>query len=120
MKQRRLLYYGEDAVTPDVEGKVVILVDDGIATGLTMEAAVRAVQNKRAKHVIVAAPVASPQSVEMLDRLADGVVVLDEPQNFMGAIGAHYYHFDQVDDEEVRALLREVRNDIHRTTAPVN
>lgn len=111
IEHRRKLYYGEDFRPPEVTGKVVILVDDGIATGLTMEAAVRAIQNKQPKRVIVAVPVAAPESVGALETIADEVIVLDKPENFGGAVGAHYQEFDQVNDEEVRALLREVSVD---------
>lgn len=115
IEHRRELYYGEDFTPPEVEDKTVILVDDGIATGLTMEAAVRAMQNKHAKRVIVAAPVAPRDSIDSLDIIADEVVVLDNPDGFLGAVGSHYREFEQVDDEEVRTLLREVRDDVHQT-----
>ena len=115
IEHRRELYYGEDLVPPEVSGKTVLLVDDGIATGLTMEAAVRAVRNKHPKRLIVAAPVASAESVDTLENIADEVVVLDKPESFLGAVGSHYLEFEQVNDEEVITLLREVRNDVHQT-----
>jgi len=117
IEHRHELYYGENLTPPEVEDKVVILVDDGIATGLTMESAVRAVRNKKAKRIIVAVPVASRESVDTLDSMADEVVVLDEPEDFLGAVGAHYQEFEQVDDEEVRTLLREVNNHVHQTAS---
>lgn len=107
IEYRRNLYYGDDFEPPEVEGKVVILVDDGIATGLTMKAAVKAMLNKKAKRIVVAVPVASTDSVDNLETIADEVVVLDSPDSFLGAVGKHYMEFEQVDDEEVRALLRE-------------
>lgn len=110
IEYRHELYYGEDLAPPAIEDKVILLVDDGIATGLTMEAAVRALRHKRAKRIIVAVPVAPPESVNTLDSLADEVVVLEEPEAFIGSVGAHYREFEQVDDEEVRMLLREVNN----------
>jgi putative phosphoribosyl transferase len=115
IERRRKLYYGEDFIPPEVAGKVVIIVDDGIATGLTMEAAVRAIQNRQPKRVIVAVPVAAPESVDKLESIADKVVVLDKPGGFRGAVGSHYLEFDQVNDEEVKTLLREVRDDIRQT-----
>lgn len=117
IEHRRELYYGDDFVPPELQHKVVILVDDGIATGLTMEAAVHAVRNKQAERVIVAVPVAPRDSVDTLDALADEVLVLDNPDGFLGAVGSHYEEFDQVDDEEVRALLREVRDEVQHTTS---
>jgi predicted phosphoribosyltransferase len=113
IEHRRKLYYGEDFVPPEVTDKVVLIVDDGIATGLTMEAAVWAMRNKHAKRIVVAVPVTSIESAETLGDIADEVIVLDKPEAFMGAVGAHYQEFTQVDDKEVKALLREVNQDLH-------
>lgn len=115
IERRRELYYDEDFTPPEVTGKTVILVDDGIATGFTMESAVRAMKSKHAKRVVVAVPVASRDAVETLEIIADDVIVLDSPEDFSGAVGSHYQEFDQVDDEQVRALLREVKDDVHQT-----
>lgn len=112
IEKRRKLYYGKDFRPPEVKGKTVIIVDDGIATGLTMEAAVKAVQGQNPAKVIVAVPVAPADSVDALLELADEVVLLDKPENFQGAVGAHYQQFEQTNDEEVRELLREVRDDL--------
>lgn len=90
-----------------IERRITVLVDDGIATGFTMQAAIHNVRRRGAKYVIVAAPVASRQSVDRLSQLADEVVSLDNPENFLGSVGAHYLHFDQIDDMEVRQLLVE-------------
>lgn len=117
LQHRHELYYGADLTPPDVEDKEVILVDDGIATGLTMEAAVRAVRNQKAKRIIVAVPVASRESVNALDSMVDEIVVIDKPENFIGAVGAHYQEFAQVNDEEVRAFLRMQKNHTHQTTS---
>lgn len=110
IKQRRELYYGYDLLPPQVADKVVILVDDGIATGLTMKAAVRATRNKQAKRIIVAVPVAPRDSLHILEVYADEVVVLDPPDEFAGAVGSHYQEFEQVSDEEVRELLHEAQD----------
>lgn len=117
IEHRRELYYDDDFTPPDLRGKTVILVDDGIATGYTMEAAVQAVKRKRPKRIIVAVPVAPEDSIEMLEEAADEVIVLDEPSEFLGAIGNHYMEFEQVDDEEVRTLLREAYNHVYERTA---
>lgn len=103
LKRRRELY-GRPAA--DVRGRTAILVDDGIATGATMLAAVKAVRARGAAKVIVATPVASPEAVERLRTEADAVVVIDVPHYFM-AVGQFYRDFRQVEDDEVRALLRE-------------
>lgn len=102
---RRNLYFNNDIASPDLIGKVVIIVDDGIATGLTMKAAVLAAQNKHPKKIIVAVPVCATDSAEMIKRIVDELIVLDNTKNFLGAIGAHFERFDQVDDKQVRALL---------------
>jgi predicted phosphoribosyltransferase len=117
IEHRRDLYYGEDFEPPVVTDKTVILVDDGVATGLTMEAAVKAMRNKKAKRIIVAVPVAPRDSVDHLEAIADEAIVLDNPDSFLGAVGSHYMEFEQVDDEEVRALLREVRDEVQQTAS---
>lgn len=116
ISKRRELYYGDNFEPTETVGKTVIIVDDGIATGLTMEAAVRAMQNKGARQIVVAAPVASAEGVNILGTIADEVVVLDKPENFSGAVGSHYRKFEQVNDMEVKKLLREASNYVHRKT----
>lgn len=115
LSERRAVYYGQDFTPPTIKRKLVILVDDGIATGLTMRAAVHAVKNQKAKRVIVAVPVAPAECPDALEDIADEVVILDQPKNFLGAVGNHYHEFDQVDNEEVRLLLREVRDEVQQT-----
>lgn len=108
LNQRRGdFYYGQDQKRPEIYGKLVILVDDGIATGLTMQAAIEAVRSKRAKKVVVAAPLASVESVRDLEGLADAFILLGDPAEFLGSVGAHYSHFEQVTDEQVRDILQE-------------
>ena len=87
-----------------LEGKTVLLVDDGIATGATMKVAIRAVRAAGAAKVVVAVPVASPASIRELEIEADKVVCLDAPE-FFYAVGQAYENFDQVTDEEVCAIL---------------
>lgn len=90
-----------------LSGKIVILVDDGIATGLTMRLAVRVAKMQRAKKIIVAVPVAPADSLRILKREGiDELIVLEPPADFRGAVGEHYEHFDQVEDSEVVRLLR--------------
>ena len=87
-----------------IHGHPVLIVDDGIATGATALAAVRAAQAMGATAVIVAAPVASQQAVRALEDAGARVVTLDIPE-FFGAVGAFYADFTQVSDEEVIALV---------------
>ncbi len=89
---------------PDVTGRTVIVVDDGLATGATMRAAVGAVREAGAAYVMAAAPVGAPGACRELERLADLVVCPRRPDPFR-AVGEHYRDFAQVSDDEVLALL---------------
>ena len=89
-----------------VKGKTVILVDDGVATGATVEAAVRYLKNRKPQKIILAFPVASVDSVEKLKQLVDDIVVLETPEEFM-AVGQFYRDFPQVSDDEVVKILRK-------------
>ena len=90
---------------PSPAGKSVLLVDDGLATGATTEAAVLSAQKQQARAVVVASPVASPSAVERLARVADEVRVLCVDPDFV-AVGQYYDAFAQTTDEEVLNLLR--------------
>jgi putative phosphoribosyl transferase len=87
-----------------LEGKTVILVDDGIATGATMRAAVDAARGMQAERIVVAAPTGSRQAVAQLEQSADVVAVLSIPEPYV-AVGRWYEHFPQIDDREVVELL---------------
>ena len=89
---------------PVLEGKIALIVDDGLATGATTEAAVRSVRNQKASQIIVAVPVASDNAVERLGRIADRVLALLVDPEF-DAVGRYYRSFPQTTDEEVRAIL---------------
>lgn len=89
---------------PPVAGRCVILVDDGIATGATMRAAIAALRPQQPDRIVVAAPVIAPDTAAMLASEADEIVYLAAPAAFF-AIGQWYRHFDQVGDDEVRRLL---------------
>lgn len=106
---REALYF-KKSQPPEVAGKTVILVDDGIATGFTMLAALKAVRGANPARVIIAVPISSPEAAQLFRQQADEFVVLDNPDNFVGAVGAHYEQFDQVTDEEVAAYLAENSN----------
>ena len=92
---------------PRIAGRVVILVDDGIATGSTMRAAVRAVRQAGPGRVVVAAPVGAPETCAELRHEADDVICLAEPESF-GSVGGFYDDFTQVDDRGVHRLLTAV------------
>ncbi len=102
--QRRLETYHKKHHPINIKDKNVIVVDDGLATGLTMQAAIAEIYHAQAAKVIVAVPVAPPDTIKTIRSLADGLVVLATPSNF-GAVGQFYNSFPQVSDEEVINLL---------------
>jgi putative phosphoribosyl transferase len=102
--QRRLKLYRGDFPYPSLANRDVILVDDGIATGSTMKAALASVRKRGAKTVVVAVPVGPPSTIMELEREADRVVCLHTPESFY-AIGQFYRDFTQTRDEEVTRLL---------------
>jgi len=110
---RRLRLYRQDGGYPNVKGLDVIVVDDGIATGSTMKAALASVKNRGAHSVTVAVPVGPPQTIEELEKMADRVVCLYKPE-FFQAIGQFYSDFSQTQDEEVIELLRDNRQNTNK------
>jgi putative phosphoribosyl transferase len=102
---RREATYRAGRRAPDLHGKAVILVDDGLATGSTMRAAVEAVRAQRPARIVVAVPVAAPATVEALAPEVDEVICPLQPESFY-AVGLWYDNFDPVSDEQVRDLLR--------------
>lgn len=115
--KRRRLYYSEGFKPPKISGKTIILVDDGIATGLTMLAAVKAVKTKHPNKIVIAVPVSSQEGIDLVKNEVDEVIVLDDPKNFLGAVGTNYQEFNQVSDEEVKKLLREASYDTQNSPA---
>lgn len=107
---RRERLYRDDRPKPDPAGYIVILVDDGLATGSTMRAAVRALASKRPARIVAAVPIAPREACETLSREVDEVVCALTPEPF-DAVGLWYDDFDQTSDEDVRALLTRNRRD---------
>lgn len=102
--QRRLKTY-RPGPPPQLAGKIVIVVDDGIATGYTMRAAIASVKSREPAKIIVAVPHGDRNSLEIIRQEVDEVVVLYEPTAYL-AVGAHYEEFSQTSDEEVIKLIK--------------
>lgn len=105
VKDRMQILRG-DAPYPELEGRTVIIVDDGIATGSSVSAAVMSVKKRRPKEIIVAAPVAPKDAVETLSEDKTKVVSLETPKAFL-AIGEFYQDFGQIEDIEVKRIINE-------------
>lgn len=103
LERRQKLYRGNRPF-PDLSGRTVVLVDDGLATGSTMKAAARALRQQRPRRIIIAVPVAPTHVDPELINAADELVVLHQPHTFH-AVGQFYQRFDQTSDDEVRDLL---------------
>ena len=102
--ERRERDYRDGRPAPEMEGRVVILVDDGLATGATMLAAIAALRQKNPAKIVVAVPVCPPETLQEIERAADDTVILFAPDWFRG-VGQFYDDFAQLDDETVRDLL---------------
>jgi predicted phosphoribosyltransferase len=107
LHRREILYRG-DRLPLDLENRTVILVDDGLATGSTMRAAVAAVRHRHARRIVVAVPVAAADTVARLESEVDALVCPLAPRAFH-AVGQWYVQFDQTTDEEVRELLADAQ-----------
>lgn len=107
--QRRLKAYRQNRPPLNLIGKNVIIIDDGIATGLTMQAAIESVKQKKAKKIIVAVPVSANDSLKKIKSQVDQVICLDTPL-FFGAVGAFYEDFSQTEDQEVINLMAQSKN----------
>ncbi|MHA3771280.1 phosphoribosyltransferase [Verrucomicrobiota bacterium sgz303538] len=108
---RREQLYREGRPPLDLHNKVALVVDDGLATGSTMRAAVSALRHRGAAKIVVAIPVAPPETCEVLQDEADEVICVSAPENFM-AVGQFYVEFSQTSDDEVKDLLTRA-NEAH-------
>jgi predicted phosphoribosyltransferase len=112
--ERREQRYRDDRAFPDLRGRTVILVDDGLATGSTMRAAVAALREEGPREIVVAVPVGARETCVALAREVDDIVCLRAPEPFY-AVGLWYEDFDQTTDEEVHDLLERAANRVaHR------
>lgn len=112
---QRLTLYRQYAPLPDLQGQTVILVDDGIATGATMLAAIKAMRHAQAQRIIVAVPVSATDAYQLMEDAADEVVCLLNTSDFFG-VSYFYDVFNQTEDEEVVRLLKEANKDMGKKT----
>jgi predicted phosphoribosyltransferase len=116
LERRELLYRG-DAAPLELSGRVVVLVDDGLATGSTMRAAARAVRQRQPAWTCIAVPVGAPETCDELRAEADELVCPAQPTPFR-AVGLWYRAFPQTGDEEVRHLLEAARETLPAAAMP--
>jgi putative phosphoribosyl transferase len=102
--KRRRMEYLKGRAPLAVTGKIAVIVDDGVATGLTMMLAIQELKHNNPKKIVVAIPVSSPTAALKIQQEADELVVLDTPANFY-AVGAHYESFPQLTDDEVIKIM---------------
>jgi putative phosphoribosyl transferase len=116
--RRREQAYRLERDYPELEGKDVVLVDDGLATGATMQAAAQAVRSQAPASIVVAVPVGSASAVAKVSAIVDRVICLETPASFY-AVGQFYVDFGQTTDAEVRELLREAWETLDSPESPV-
>lgn len=104
--ERRVNLYRKGKTLTDLRGKIVILVDDGIATGSTMKVAISTLRVEEIKRLIVAVPIAPPETKEELFGLTDELIILETPYNFI-SVGTYYHDFVQVSDNDVIDILNK-------------
>ncbi len=112
--KRREQTYREGRPPPELHNRVVILVDDGLATGATMRAAVKALQQSGAAKIVVAVPVGPPDTCREVKQEADEMICLSTPE-FFQAVGQYYEDFSQTSDDDVRQLLSQAAQEPDRT-----
>ena len=111
--ERRERIYREGRPPPELRDRIAILVDDGLATGATMRAAVKALRHSGAAKVVVAVPVGPPDTCLEIEQLADETICLSTPP-FFQAVGQYYEDFSQTSDADVRELLSRAAQEIAR------
>ncbi|MDN5293494.1 MAG: putative phosphoribosyl transferase [Eubacteriales bacterium] len=106
--KRRLALYRGNSVPPELAERTVILTDDGIATGFTLEAAIASIRRQRPAELVLAVPVAPPDTLARLEKKVDRVVCLHTPEEFY-AVGQFYENFSQTTDEEVIEVMQKYK-----------
>lgn len=106
IKRRREKYLKGKKEIP-VKDKIAILVDDGIATGLTMQVGIKELKDRHPKEIVAAVPVAPRSTADLIEGMVDDFIGIEIDDNFLGAVGAYYDEFDQVEDKEVIEILSD-------------
>lgn len=106
--QRRREWYLQGIKPVSAEGKTALLVDDGVATGLTIKVAIRELRHKNPKEIIIAVPVAPKEFVEEMKKEHLKVISLSVPEMYLGSVGAYYEEFPQLSDSDVQTLMKKV------------
>ena len=114
--ERRAVAYRDDRAPPEVKGRIVILIDDGLATGSTMRAAARSLRLQKPRRIVVAVPVSSPETCDEFRSEVDEIVCAFTPENLQG-VGLWYQDFSQTSDEEVRELLKRAAQQEHHVAS---
>jgi len=114
--ERRGIAYRDDRPPPDVKDRIVILIDDGLATGSTMRAAALSLRLQKPRRIVVAVPVSSPETCDEFRSEVDEIVCAFTPQNLQG-VGLWYEDFSQTSDEEVRELLKRAAQQQHHVAS---
>ena len=107
--KRRLNKYKGNENFPNVKNKTVLIIDDGIATGFTIQAAIKSIKKHNAKKIILAVPVGPQDTISLLEKIVDEVICLHIPYEFY-AVGSYYKRFEQTTDEEVINIVHELKN----------
>ncbi len=105
--KRRLVKYKGNESYPDVKNKIVIIIDDGIATGFTIQAAIESIRKHEPKKIVLAIPVAPKDTITQLEKIVDEIICLYIPNEFY-AVGLHYKNFQQTTDDEVFTLVHKL------------
>lgn len=108
IKRRRRKYMPGSSLD-QVKGKTAIIVDDGVATGYTMLAAIDDLKQQQPAKIIVAIPVIPESMAQQLEDDGIDIIALDRTRHYLGSVGAYYYHFPQLEDEKVISLLQDVK-----------
>ena len=111
-RRRKEKYLGDEDII-DPNGKVAVIVDDGIATGMSIELAVKELKKKNPKKIVIAVPVVPSYEAEKLRKIVDDIIAIKIDHNYLGAVGAYYEDFSQTSDAEVVDIMKEQNERIH-------